>query len=229
VFDAPPPTLSDRESATRERLLDAAGEVFSQRGFRDATIREICSRAGTNVAAVNYHFRDKEALYRDVLRHADRCAAGIKPLEQELANQASGGTALDACSKLRLFIRGYVAAMVDDGKTAWHNKLIAREMMEPTPALDAIIDQNIRPRSEMIAGVLRELLGPAATDERVIRCKLSIIGQCLMYHIGRHVIERLHPQCSVGADTIDCVAAHVAEFSLAAIDGLRRTAEQERR
>ena len=81
----------------------------------------------------------------------------------------------------------------------------------------------------MIAGVLRELLGPAATDERVIRCKLSIIGQCLMYHIGRHVIERLHPQCSVGADTIDCVAAHVAEFSLAAIDGLRRTAEQERR
>ena len=54
---------------TRRQLLEAAGAVFAEVGFRDATVREICKRAGANVAAVNYHFGDKETLYLEVLRY----------------------------------------------------------------------------------------------------------------------------------------------------------------
>ena len=48
--------------ATRLQLIEAAGEVFAEMGFQNATVREICRRAGANVAAVNYHFQSKEAL-----------------------------------------------------------------------------------------------------------------------------------------------------------------------
>ena len=55
------------QAATRRELLDAAAEVFGEAGYRNATVREICRRAGANIAAINYHFGDKEKLYADVL------------------------------------------------------------------------------------------------------------------------------------------------------------------
>src|SRR3954453_12160787 len=59
---------------TRKRLLEAAGEVFADKGFKAATVRDICCRAGANVAAINYHFGDKERLYAEVLQLAQVCA-----------------------------------------------------------------------------------------------------------------------------------------------------------
>ncbi len=55
------PELS--EENTRDKILNAAGEVFAEYGFEGATIRSITERAEVNVAAVNYHFRDKAELY----------------------------------------------------------------------------------------------------------------------------------------------------------------------
>jgi AcrR family transcriptional regulator len=59
---------------TRQRLLEAAGEIFAEQGFRKATVRDICARADANVASVKYHFGDKEKLYSEILRFAHGCA-----------------------------------------------------------------------------------------------------------------------------------------------------------
>jgi len=52
---------------TRERVLAAAMQVFAERGFDGATLREITAMAGANIAAVNYYFRSKDELIRHVL------------------------------------------------------------------------------------------------------------------------------------------------------------------
>src|SRR4030095_12192205 len=73
---------------TRQRLLEAAGEVFAARGFRAATVREICQRAQANLAAVNYHFGDKERLYAAVLQYTFHCAEPF-PLDLGLGVEAT--------------------------------------------------------------------------------------------------------------------------------------------
>ena len=60
---------------TKERILHTAGEAFGAHGFDGTTIRKITEKAGVNVAAVNYHFRDKSELYMRVLREA-KCWTG---------------------------------------------------------------------------------------------------------------------------------------------------------
>ena len=55
-------------SDTKERIVEAAIGVFAARGFRDATVRDICAAAGVNVSMVNYHFDGKERLYAEVVR-----------------------------------------------------------------------------------------------------------------------------------------------------------------
>jgi len=82
------------KSDTRSRLLEAAAELFAERGFRGASVRDVCNLAGANPGAVSYHFDGKRQLYRAVLRQAaerlarppaaeppDEAAAPPDPLE----------------------------------------------------------------------------------------------------------------------------------------------------
>ena len=86
---------------TRDKLIEAAGHVFAERGYRAATIREICRRAGANVAAVNYTFGDKMGLYTEVLRHSVRAApnggderrSGFQPFSRRHHSRRDPGAA----------------------------------------------------------------------------------------------------------------------------------------
>jgi len=60
-------TKVESGAATRQRLLEAAEELFSDRGFEKVSVRDITERAGANVAAVNYHFGSREGLVEQVM------------------------------------------------------------------------------------------------------------------------------------------------------------------
>jgi AcrR family transcriptional regulator len=199
------------QDTTRQRILEAAGEVFAKQGFHRATIREICSKAGANIAAVNYHFGDKEKLYAEVLRYAHMCAIVKHPLGL--------GVAPDAPPEQRIgaFVKSMLHRLMDEGRPAWQGKLMSREMAEPTAALDLIVEEQIRPNFQYVFAAIAELLGPGATPERVRPCVASVVGQCLFYFFGRAVFERLNPDLKLGPHMIEPIAAHITAFSLAGI------------
>src|SRR5260221_2514212 len=126
---------SSSTAATRARLLEAAGEVFAEKGFRAATIREIIKRAKANVAAVNYHFGDKERLYTAVLRYSHQCAGELFPTDSGLGSQAP------ARQRLHAFVRGLILRVLDKGRPAWHGKLMRQEVAEPTQGLARLVKE----------------------------------------------------------------------------------------
>ena len=208
------PSISSARTETRQRLLEAAGEVFAERGFRNATIREICRRAHANLAAVNYHFGDKERLYAAVMEYAHACALEKYPLARGESRD------MPAAERLHAFIRYLLFSVFDIGAPAWLGKLMAREMIEPTSALDALVERIILPMSEKLGAIVRELLGVQVTDDRVHRCQVSIIGQCLHYRNARPVIERIFPEQHYTPEDIALMADHITRFSLSALRGL---------
>ena len=209
-------SLAIQDTKTRTRLLEAAGAIFAERGFRAATIREICDQAHANVAAAHYHFGDKEALYLAVLKSgADEALQKYPP-----TLGLTGSETADA--KLRAFVRSLLLRLTDKGRPAWHGKLMAREMAEPTSALDALINDVFCPLVVRLEGIVRELTGRKKNDDAVKQCARSILGQCLYYHHARPVIQRMTPLQQFEPADIEQLAQHITQFSLAALQGYRR-------
>ncbi len=211
------------DSDTRQRLLEAAGEVFADVGFRAATVREICARAGANVAAVNYHFGDKEALYLEVLAHAHQAALERYPPDFGLRAGAN------AEEKLAAFVRAFLLRLLDDGVPAWLGKLMAREMIEPTAALDRIVEHTARPLFERLTAIVRELAGRELPADVLTRCAQSVVGQCLFYRHCREMIRRGWPEADPTPERIDELAQHITRFSIAGIRAHMDAADSARR
>jgi AcrR family transcriptional regulator len=205
---------SNRE--TRLRLLEAAGEVFAEQGFRRATVRDICSRADANIAAVNYHFGDKEKLYIAALQHWLGEALHKYPPD--------GGLPPDAPAEQRLhaFVRSWLFRMLGKGMPAWHGKLMAREMSEPTAGFDCILAESVRPMANRLNGIVRELLGPDASERTVRDCALSVAGQCCFYRHAHEMIKRLFTDHGQSVDEIEHLSDHITQFSLAALKAARK-------
>lgn len=209
-------TASHEPATTRQQLLEAAAAVFAQRGFDSATVREICERAGANVASVNYHFGDKETLYAEVLKYALHRAnekfppgRGLKP----------GATVEE---RLRAFVHSFLLRIFEEGPQAWHGKLMMREMVKPTAALDALVEAEIRPMAERLQRIIREILGRKASAAEIRLSAMSVVSQILFYHHCRPVITRIFPDAKFGPRDLERLADHITEFSLAALQHKRR-------
>lgn len=194
---------------TRERLLEAAGEVFAELGFRAATVRDICQRGKANVAAVNYHFGDKQALYIEAVQRA-HCS------QPDLIH-AVWPAGCTPQQKLRIFILNWLANVLADDRPSWHMRLMLREMAEPTEACVKLVDAYIRPMAETLRGIIRELAPGASPQRQGWLIGFSIVSQCLFYKVHRPIAELLMGTEEYSQLNIELLADHITRFSLAAL------------
>ena len=215
------PEPIEQSDATRARLIEAAGQVFGEYGFQSATVRDICTRAGANVAAVNYYFRDKAGLYLAVLR--DSMSAGGQPEPRDAALRAETPE-----EGLRLMTAAMLRRM-HNSRTgrACHLRIMVHEMAQPTEALPRVVEEIIGPNYAAMRELLSRLLGRPADDDLTRMCAHSVIGQVVHYAHAGPVIGLLWPDLKMTPERLDAIASHISEFSLHAIKHFKETTSHE--
>ncbi len=203
---------SNELDTTRERIVDAAGEIFAERGFDATTIRDICQSAGANVAAVNYYFGDKQRLYVEAVVRAHRWR-----MERAKLPEWSAGTPAE--KKLTDFVTTFIRRVRTGPDDTWHTRLVMREIANPSEACAELVQSSIRPQFDVLVGILRELLNDAPSDEDLHRNAFSIVGQCLFYHFADPVVRNLLGAEEYERLDAEKLAQHIASFSLSALKG----------
>src|SRR5262249_27223334 len=146
--------------------------------------REICRKAGANIAAVNYYFRDKERLYLEAVKLASCGQPGGEQVPQWPAGMLPAG-------KLRDFIHLLVRRMLDPSRPASHTHLMMREMAWRTEACTEWVRDYVRPMSEVLLGILAEVLPTQTPHYKRFLTAASIVGQCLHHVQNKPVIALL--------------------------------------
>jgi AcrR family transcriptional regulator len=201
--------MSELGDDTRMRLLDAAGEVFAEKGLQAATVREICRRAGANVASVNYYFGGKDQLYIEAVRHA-HCAPDAYPTETWPPDAP-------AADKLRSFIAQMLAGVLDRNRPSWHAQLMLREMTHPTDACRELVEATLRPRMQMLQEIVDELMPSVTAEPDRHLTAFSIVGQCVFFNRGNPIAALLVGEEEYETYDVDRLADHISRFSLAAV------------
>jgi len=210
----PPARAAMREDGaqTKQQLLEVAGRVFAERGYVYATSKEICERAGANIAAVNYHFGGKDGLYAAVLEEAH---ARLVSIDLVTAITQSAASAAD---KLKLLLRKVVSEVAKRDEGAWELRVLSRELVAPTSLVDKMMKNQVVPKARMITAMIGDILGLPATHPAVSRSTVSIVGPCLFMLIASPDWQKkIFPALLVDTDAL---VDHMVAFALGGLQSI---------
>lgn len=206
----------DRRDMTRERLLDAAENLFAQKGYSAVRVREITRAARTNLAAVNYHFQTKKNLYLEVFKYRwipravrvqENFWATLGPLPP-----ASPAPIVQALTGA--FLEGFA----DDDQRHRHHQLMVREMAQPSEAFELIVGEVMQPFFTRLSRLLRPLMDPSISDEALMLNLMTIFGMVLHFNFARAAVSRLSGRAFDPVFQAR-LSEHLVEFSLHGLSG----------
>ena len=186
------PKARDRgvnEADARERLLDEAEMLFAEKGFHAVSVREITKAAGCNLAAVNYHFGNKENLYLEVFR--SRWLPRAKRIQERVRSALAHEMVPSPAGVVRALARGFLEGPLSDEERQRHTQLMTREITEPTGAFEFVAEEVMRPYLKEVAALLKGMLPADVTDETVLLHILSIFALVLHFNFGRTAVTRI--------------------------------------
>ncbi len=197
---------------TSTRILQTAGPIFAKNGFQGTTVREICSQAKVNLAAINYHFGDKESLYIATVQLAHQSRTEKYPLPKWDEKTLTA-------TKLQGFITTLLSRMVGvEESDRWQTELIFREVTQPTAACQSLVADYFRPNMDCLLGILGEVLPTETPQHQRLQTAFSIVGQCLFYRTTAHTISMMvSPEEQQQHYRTEQLADHITTLTLASL------------
>ena len=208
------PVRSDGE-ATKRLLVAKAGEEFAAWGYAGATSKAICESAGVPMASVNYHFGSRDGLYEAVLLEAHNQLFSLHDLELAAAGSRTPGARLRAAITFLVEL----AARQD---APWGYRVVLRELLAPTAALQVLVDKGIRPKAGLMLQLIADYMGLSPDDPAVQRGLMFAVLPCVAIMVApRSMSRRIVPSAFTADGT---GAAITKDFVVHTMAGLKAIA-----
>ncbi|MCZ2496944.1 DUF1956 domain-containing protein [Xylophilus sp. Kf1] len=196
--------------ATRERLLDNALRLFSERGFARTSTRALAEAAGANLAAIRYYFGDKAGLYRATFH--------------ELCNNCGASVDFDRHPSLESLLPAYYDSFVEPLKQGERMqqamRLYIREMLEPTEQWQTERERDARQHAGLVAALGRAL-GVRQADDDLHRLAIAIAGLGIQLMVARDLAASERPGLLASPEALDAWCERLVAFALALVDAER--------
>lgn len=171
---------------TRKKIIKAAGQLFKDKGFKGVTVRDIAKNAGVHLGALNYHFRSKDALYREVLLVACERSSISEEEQNELMQ-------IEPQDALYQIIKESLESYKKNDSSNWESILLSRECREPSSTFGEIVDTYFKPQSEFVAGIVAKIVGAPSDSHLVKFAEISMLGLIETCGSYRKYVEAVSP------------------------------------
>ena len=177
---------------TKERLLEAAIDVFGRHGFDSASTRMIAKAGNVNIAAIPYYFGGKGGLYRAVIHHI---VDHIKNQAGDLLEQIDGMTfsqdtgPQQARELIQAVLERFVNFIAGSEQGPRFSRIILREQMFPSPAYDAIFEGFLKPVLDALSTLIMAASGESDPRQATFKA-MTLMGQVIIFRVARETIVR---------------------------------------
>jgi len=210
---------------TKDQLLLAAVKIFARKGYKGATVREICGLAGAaNINSINYYFGGKEKLYKAILENIFAEYQNRKKNKAKIKKKKSMPE-----NRLREFIYTYCDMLYNNGEIAADlSAIFIAEMSRPSSHLDEMAKRYMIPQAEELTGILRDILGKETPLNIIRDCGVSIIGAIGYYGFTWPLLSRIYSDLPSMQSYHTHLAEHVFRFSMGGLKVVRKALAKER-
>ena len=210
----------DRQT-TQLQLLEAAGQEFAEKGFERTTAKEICERAGTNTAAVNYYFGGIEGLHAAVLEEARNRLFSADAVSKAVAGKS------DPKARLEAVLDVVARALTGPLSSSWVFRVLGRELVSPSSMLETK-EKVILPRARQLRQFIAELMKLPEDHPVVARGCVSLMAPiCMLILADRNHLARALPAMGLKPDDAPAIARHMFRYALAGMEAVARDARKE--
>lgn len=192
---------------TREKIKIAAGQLFAERGYQGVTVRDIVQEAGVHLSALNYHFQNKETLYREVLMVACQ-KTGISQKDQQQLEQLAPYVALS------LLVSESLKVYQLETDENWQNRLISRECWEPSHVFDEVVATHFQPEINFISQLIGKNVNKTAEDPQVRFAAIALLGLLETFGLYQRFIEAVVPGLSEKLNERNALAKHLTRLTV---------------
>ena len=189
-----------RSVATRQRLVDAAIDLFGRFGYDATSTRALTEAADANLSAIPYHFKTKRALHLAAAQNiADMIARTVGPVMETFEHEIydDGLTRTRAIALLQEVFTPFIAMLTSEQSSKWA-QFVLREQASPSEAFDILYEHGAGRFIRAVTHLTAVATGDEPGSKRAQLRALTLVGQALVFRTARALTLR-----TLGTDHLD--------------------------